>query len=111
MVEVRGQSLPVLRLGRALQRPARVSRPEDGILLIVESGTVVVALLADEILGKQEVIIKNMGDAFAAQTLVSGGAILGDGSVGLILDVESLLRAPRAPASFPTSRPLQAALP
>jgi two-component system chemotaxis sensor kinase CheA len=76
----------------------------------VESGTVVVALLADEILGKQEVIIKNMGDAFATQTLVSGGAILGDGSVGLILDVESLLRAPRAQAPGIVSRPFQAAL-
>lgn len=110
MVEVRGHSLPMLRLGGALQRPARVSRPEEGILIIVESGTVVVALLADEILGKQEVIIKNMGDAFATQTLVSGGAILGDGSVGLILDVESLLRAPRAQAPGIVSRPFQAAL-
>ncbi len=111
MVEVRGQSLPLLRLARALQRPSRVNTPEDGILVIVESGSVVVALLVDEILGKQEVIIKNMGEAFAAQTLVSGGAILGDGSVGLILEVESLLRAPRAPAPGAATRALQAVMP
>lgn len=111
MVEVRGQSLPVLRLGRALQRPSRVDRPEEGTLVVAESGNLAVALLVDEILGKQEIIIKNMGDAFAMQTLVSGGAILGDGSVGLILDVETLLRAPRAAAPGIVSRTLQAALP
>lgn len=98
MVEVRGQSLPVLRLGRLLARPARVSQPEEGVLLVLESGSTRVAVLVDGILGKQEVVIKTMGEAFAGQTLVSGGAILGDGTVGLILDVESLIRLPRAPA-------------
>jgi two-component system chemotaxis sensor kinase CheA len=111
MVEARGQSLPVLRLGRLLQRPARVNRPEEGVLLVLESGSARVALLVDEILGKQEVVIKNMGEAFAGQTLVSGGAILGDGMVGLILDVESLIRLPRAPIPMSSSQRLQVALP
>jgi two-component system chemotaxis sensor kinase CheA len=97
MLEVRGQPLPVLRLGRALQRPARISKADEGIFVVLESGSSVVALMVDELLGKQEVIIKNMGEAFSTQTLVAGGAILGDGSVGLILDVDALLRAPRTP--------------
>ncbi len=96
MVGFRGEQLPVIRLARVLHRPSRVVAPEQGIIVVVESGNAVRALLVDEFLGKREIIIKNMGDTFAGQTLVAGGAILGDGSVGLILDVDSVVRAPRA---------------
>ena len=95
MVAFRGEQLPVIRLGHVLRRPARAVQPEQGIIVVVESGNTVRALLVDEFLGKREIIIKNMGDTFAGQTLVAGGAILGDGSVGLILDVDSVVRAPR----------------
>mgnify|MGYP003349166181 FL=1 len=51
-------------------------------------------------LGKQEVIIKNLGDTFAAQALVTGGAILSDGRVALILDTEALARQPAGRGSL-----------
>ena len=95
MVAVRGEQLPVLRLSRMLQRPCRVEVPEEGIIVVVESGPATRAVLVDEFLGKQEVVIKNMGDTFSGQSLVAGGAILGDGTVGLILDIDSLVRATR----------------
>jgi len=95
MVAFRGEQLSLIRLGHVLRRPARAVQPEQGIIVVVESGNTVRALLVDEFLGKREIIIKNMGDTFAGQTLVAGGAILGDGSVGLILDVDSVVRAPR----------------
>ena len=107
MVKVRGQQLSVLRLARVLNRVARTERPEEGIIVVIESGSTARALLVDEFLGKQEVIIKNMGDTFSGQTWVAGGAILGDGSVGLILDIDSLVRAQRT-GLVSTPRPLSA---
>ena len=58
---------------------------------------------SDELLGKQEVVIKNLGDMFRNVRGVAGGAILGDGRIGLILDTGGLLSlidqyAPRAAA-------------
>jgi two-component system chemotaxis sensor kinase CheA len=106
MVAFRGEQLPVIRLGHVLRRPARAVQPEQGIIVVVESGNTVRALLVDEFLGKREIIIKNMGDTFAGQTLVAGGAILGDGSVGLILDVDSVVRAPRMAVPLATTTQL-----
>jgi two-component system chemotaxis sensor kinase CheA len=50
-----------------------------------------VALAVDELLGKQEVVIKGLGEMFRAVRGVAGGAILGDGRIGLILDTGGLL--------------------
>jgi two-component system, chemotaxis family, sensor kinase CheA len=48
-------------------------------------------LLVDELLGKQEAVIKSLGDAFQQAPAIAGGAILGDGRVGLILDANALV--------------------
>jgi two-component system chemotaxis sensor kinase CheA len=53
-------------------------------------------LLVDEILGKEEVVIKNLGESLKRIKCVSGGAILGDGNVGLILDPEGLFEMAEA---------------
>jgi chemotaxis protein histidine kinase CheA len=55
------------------------------------------AWLVDELLGKQEVVIKSLGRAFRQQNLLAGGAVLGDGWVGLILDVDTLVQMPHQP--------------
>jgi two-component system chemotaxis sensor kinase CheA len=46
--------------------------------------------MVDELIGKQEVVIKSLGNAFRNVAGVSGGAILGDGRVGLIVDLQTL---------------------
>jgi two-component system chemotaxis sensor kinase CheA len=46
----------------------------------------------DELIGKQEVVIKNLGETFRKQDLLAGAAIMGDGRVGLILDVDTLVK-------------------
>jgi two-component system chemotaxis sensor kinase CheA len=48
--------------------------------------------LVDELIGKQEVVIKALGDTFKSATGIAGGAILGDGRVGLILDLDRLVK-------------------
>jgi len=97
VVSVRGRQTPLLRLGHYLGRTSRAVKPEDGIVVVVESGDAARGLLVDELLGKQEVVIKSLGHAFGQQNLLAGGAVLGDGWVGLILDVDTLFQMPYHP--------------
>ncbi len=92
VVSVRGKLTPLLRLGQHLGTPGRAVDPTEGIIVVVESGDAARGLLVDELLGKQEVVIKNLGETFRRQNLLAGAAILGDGRVGLILDVDTLVR-------------------
>ena len=92
LVMVRGRQTPVLRLGRFLGTETRAVVPEDGIIVVVESGDAMRAILVDELIGKQEVVIKSLGDTFRGQNLLAGAAVLGDGSVGLILDVDTIVK-------------------
>jgi len=92
VVSVRGRLTPLLRLGQHLGTPCRAVDPTDGIIVVVESGDAARGLLVDELIGKQEVVIKNLGETFRKQDLLAGAAILGDGRVGLILDVDTLVK-------------------
>ena len=92
MVSVRGRLTPMLRLGRHLNTPAHATDPTQGIVVVVESGQDSRCLFVDELIGKQEVVIKSLGDMFRNQTEFAGAAILGDGRVGLILDINSLVK-------------------
>ncbi len=92
VVTVRGRLTPILRLGRHLGIPTRSNDPSEGIVVVVESGDDARGLLVDELIGKQEVVIKNLGQTFGNQNLLAGAAILGDGRVGLILDVDTLVK-------------------
>jgi two-component system chemotaxis sensor kinase CheA len=97
VVSVRGRQTPLLRLGRYLGRPAKAANLGDAIIVVVESGETARGLVVDELLGKQEVVIKSLGQTFRHQNLLAGSAVLGDGSVGLILDVDTLVKAPTHP--------------
>lgn len=90
MVMVRGRLLPVIRLARKLGIEASGAHACDGLAIVSESGTKVFCLLVDQLAGKQEVVIKSLGPAFRDVKGVAGGAILGDGRVGLILDLATL---------------------
>ena len=92
IVSVRGKQTPVLPLGKYLGISTKAATPEEGIMIVVESGDASRAILVDELIGKQEVVIKSLGETFKNQNLLAGGAVLGDGSVGLILDVDTLVK-------------------
>lgn len=91
-VRKRGKLTPLLRLGQHLGAPGRAVDPTEGIIVVVESGAAARGLLVDELLGKQEAVIKNLGEKFRKQNLLAGAAILGDGRGGLILDMDTLVR-------------------
>ena len=94
MVLVRGSLLPILRL-HARFGVAPVSQdPAAGILIVAECERKSFCLLVDELIGKQEVVIKSLGESFKDVTGIAGGCILGDGRVGLVLDMEALFENP-----------------
>ncbi len=90
VLDHRGKILPVRRLHRIFGVEGAQEDPSAAILVIVEVGRVVYALLVDELLNKQEVVIKNLGAYLQGRPGVAGGAILGDGNIALILDPASL---------------------
>jgi two-component system chemotaxis sensor kinase CheA len=92
MALVRGSLLPVVRLYRVFNVEPRSEDPCQGVLVVAEVEGQQFCLLVDALIGKQEVVIKSLGDTFKNVSGVAGGAILGDGRVGLILDLDRLLK-------------------
>jgi two-component system chemotaxis sensor kinase CheA len=90
VMDHRGKILPLHRLHRIFGVEGAVEDPAAGIVVIVEVGRRLYALLVDELLNKQEVVIKNLGAFLQGRPGVAGGAILGDGTIALILDPASL---------------------
>jgi len=87
---VRGSLLPIFRLREVLGHERDDSGAGD-LLIVVESQDARACLAADEIIGQQQVVIKTLGQATQSIRGVSGGAILGDGRVALILDIDGIL--------------------
>jgi two-component system chemotaxis sensor kinase CheA len=92
MVSVRGTLTPLLRLADHLHIPDAVNDPTQGIVMVLEAGQDSRCVLVDALVGKQEVVIKSLGETFQDHQAFAGAAILGDGRVGLILDTTSLVR-------------------
>jgi two-component system chemotaxis sensor kinase CheA len=92
MALVRGSLLPVVRLYRSFGVAPRTEDPLDSVLIVAEVEGQRFCVLVDALIGKQEVVIKALGDTFKKVQGIAGGAILGDGKVGLILDLERLFK-------------------
>jgi len=91
VVMVRGQLLPLVRLHRLFDIASSVNDLTEALLVIVEADCKKCCLLVDELLGQQQVVIKSLGDGLGGIKGISGGAIMGDGKVSLILDVPELI--------------------
>jgi two-component system chemotaxis sensor kinase CheA len=90
MLSFKGSLITVLRLHRLFSVPGATEALEDGLLMVIGDGRSRCALLVDELLGQQQVVSKGLGDALGRVQGVAGGAILGDGRVGLILDPRAI---------------------
>lgn len=86
----RGNSIPVIRLHRLFEIEDATEDIREGTLLIIKNNKSRYALLVDEVLGQQQLVGKSI-NMIATTSYVSGGAILGDGKVGLILDTTALM--------------------
>ena len=95
VVEVRDEYMPVLEVERIFDVPRFDFERASNIMVVVEAEGGRVALLVDELLGQQQVVVKNLEANYRKVTDVSGATIMGDGRVALILDVGSLVRRSR----------------
>ena len=93
VLDLRGKILPLHRLHQKFSIEPKAHNPSDGIVVVVEHSGRVSGLLVDEMVSKQEVVIKSLGALMQGLPGVAGGAILGDGNIALILDPASLLSA------------------
>jgi two-component system chemotaxis sensor kinase CheA len=93
VLDLRGKIIPLHRLHRKFSITPKAHNPAEGIVVVVESSGRTSGLLVDEMITKQEVVIKSLGALMQGLPGVAGGAILGDGNIALILDPASLLNA------------------
>jgi two-component system chemotaxis sensor kinase CheA len=98
MALVRDRLMPVIRLHRRFRIKPRSEDPCACVLVISENAGRCFGLMVDELIGKQEVVIKNLGESLKNIQGVAGGAILGDGRVGLVLDVDGIFGVGEDPA-------------
>lgn len=85
-----GRVLPVVRLGSALGARASVGGAAL-TMVVVDSGEGEIGLVVDRVISQQEIVIKALSRRFKSVEDISGGSVLGDGSVCLIIDVPSLV--------------------
>jgi len=95
VVEVRDEYMPVIELEKVFDVPRFDWEHNSGIMVVVEAESGRVAVLVDELLGQQQVVVKNLETNYRKVNDVSGATIMGDGRVALILDVASLVRRSR----------------
>jgi two-component system, chemotaxis family, sensor kinase CheA len=95
VVEVRSEFMPVIDLEEVFHVPKSDTPPATRIMVVVEADGGQIALLVDELLGQQQVVVKNLEANYRRVPDVSGATIMGDGRVALILDVSSLVRHSR----------------
>lgn len=97
MLLQQGELIPILRLDMLAPGGAAASSAETRrLVVIVETAGRKAGLPVDELLGQQQVVIKRLGESLNQVQGLSGGAILSDGAVGLILDVDGLMKTLRA---------------
>jgi two-component system chemotaxis sensor kinase CheA len=90
VLRVRGEYVQVIDLAQRFDMPTTVDLKDRFIVLCEAEGTSRVALVVDDIVGQQQVVIKSLEENFEQIDGIAGGTILGDGSVALIVDVQGL---------------------
>ena len=87
---IREELFPLIRLHDIFNLESVHENPCDSLVILVEGEGKRSCLLVDDLFGQQQVVIKTLGDKFKKSQYVSGGAIMGDGQVGLILDTAGI---------------------
>ncbi|NRR29757.1 chemotaxis protein CheA [Oxalobacteraceae bacterium] len=95
VVKVRGEYLPLVPLYQMFDIAPRFTNPSEGIIVIIETDGRKAGLFIDDLVGQQQVVVKNLESNYRKVAGISGATILGDGGVSLILDVAALIRSSR----------------
>jgi two-component system chemotaxis sensor kinase CheA len=100
MVMLRGKLIPIIRMHQLFCLDGAAQDPYGALLVVIDDGARHSAVMVDELLGQQQVVAKSLGEGVGKVAGVSGGAILGDGRVGLIIDPGGLAAMAREGRSF-----------
>ena len=92
LLNFRGMHVPIVRLYNFARIEPKIREPWKAAVIVVESFGVYYALMADEVLGLQPVLIKGLGESLRRTPGISAGAILDDGRVSFILDIAELVQ-------------------
>ena len=90
MLQLRDAYWPIVRLHEVMTVDGARQQANEAILVLIETSKTRFALLVDDLIGQQQVVIKSLEQHYRRVPGISGATIMGDGSVALILDVESL---------------------
>jgi two-component system chemotaxis sensor kinase CheA len=95
MLTLRNRQVPLFRLGKLFGTQDAVSDATQALVVIVEHEGRHIGLLVDDLVGMQQTVIKSLGSGITYNTGFSGGAIMADGRVGLIVDVSGVIKIAR----------------
>jgi len=90
LINVRGEIFPLIRMNQLFEIDNTGAAAAEGLVVVIEGVGKKVALFVDDVLTQQQVVIKSLGNGIEKTPFISGGAIMSDGTVGLILNVEEI---------------------
>ncbi|MDO5383111.1 MAG: chemotaxis protein CheA [Eubacteriales bacterium] len=91
VIHLRGSVIPLVRLREVLDVPGEPEQSETEVVVIVRKGDRLAGLVVDSLIGQMEIVIKSLGKYININRMISGATILGDGSVALIIDANTLV--------------------
>ena len=91
VIHIRGSVIPLIRLRDLLDVPGEQDNQENITVVIVSKGDKYAGLVVDSLIGQMEIVIKSLGKYININKMISGATILGDGSVALIIDANTLV--------------------
>lgn len=91
VIHLRGNVIPLVRLRDLLDVPGEKEEEENITVVIVSKGDKQAGLVVDSLIGQMEIVIKSLGKYISINKMISGATILGDGSVALIIDANTLV--------------------
>ena len=92
MLCIRGKLLPMFRISNLFQLHDAIKDPTEALIVVVEDEGKQVGFMVDSLVGHQQIVIKSLGESMGDLKGISGGAIMADGRVGLILDVAGIVK-------------------
>ena len=91
VINLRGNIIPIIRLGELLDVPDRTEPDESLIVVVIKKGDKQAGLVVDSLVGQMEIVIKSLGKYININKMISGATIPADGEVALIIDANAII--------------------
>jgi two-component system chemotaxis sensor kinase CheA len=97
MLSLQGKLIPLFRLGDLFHVEGAGKKKNIELVVVVEDDGKMAGLIIDELIGRQQVVIKTLGETMRDILGIAGGAIMPNGRVGLIIDVGGVVKLANRP--------------